>query len=129
MRALVTDGAGQRTLHADELGREPGEPSDQQPHRSDPHAGLQGNIGSDVVVLPEAGESPLPAPIPLRPSDAAAGVEVERKWKRPDYTEPGSQKFIQDQDEGNQISLNLVKRDQSLLKGSAPWRVPYPRTT
>ena len=42
-------------------------------------------------VLPEVGESPLPRinsrfghPTPQR------GVEVERKWKRPDYRIPGS---------------------------------------
>src|SRR5258708_21819940 len=42
-------------------------------------------------VLPEVGESPLPR-INSRfghptPQD---GVEVERKWKRPDYTPPGN---------------------------------------
>ena len=49
-----------------------------------------------MIVLPEAGENPLPRtnfrfghPTPQR------GVEVERKWKRPDYTEPGSQKLVQ----------------------------------
>jgi len=49
-----------------------------------------------MIVLPEPGESPLPRtnfrfgqPTPQR------GVEVERKWKRPDYTEPGSQKLVQ----------------------------------
>jgi formate dehydrogenase major subunit len=43
-------------------------------------------------ILPEIGESPLPRgnsrfghPTPQR------GVEVERKWKRPDYRAPGSQ--------------------------------------
>ena len=42
-------------------------------------------------VLPEIGESPLPRinhrfghPTPQR------GVEVERKWKRPDYRIPGA---------------------------------------
>jgi len=42
-------------------------------------------------VLPEVGESPLPRknhrfghPTPQR------GVEVERKWKRPDYHVPGN---------------------------------------
>jgi formate dehydrogenase major subunit len=49
-----------------------------------------------MVVLPEVGKNPLPRtnsrfghPTPQR------GVEVERKWKRADYTEPGSQKLIQ----------------------------------
>jgi formate dehydrogenase major subunit len=49
-----------------------------------------------MIVLPEPGENPLPRtnfryghPTPQR------GVEVERKWKRPDYTEPGSQKLVQ----------------------------------
>jgi formate dehydrogenase major subunit len=44
-----------------------------------------------VQVLPEKGESPLPRinsrfghPTPQR------GVEVERKWERPDYQMPGS---------------------------------------
>jgi formate dehydrogenase major subunit len=43
-------------------------------------------------VLPEIGESPLPRinfrfghPTPQ------SGVEVERKWKRPDYRIPGTQ--------------------------------------
>jgi formate dehydrogenase major subunit len=43
-------------------------------------------------VLPESGENPLPRsnhrfghPTPQ------SGVEVERKWKRPDYRIPGSQ--------------------------------------
>jgi len=42
-------------------------------------------------VLPEAGENPLPRinsrfghPTPQR------GVEVEKKWKRPDYSVPGN---------------------------------------
>jgi formate dehydrogenase major subunit len=46
-----------------------------------------------MIVLPEPGENPLPRtnfryghPTPQH------GVEVERKWNRPDYTEPGSQK-------------------------------------
>jgi formate dehydrogenase major subunit len=41
--------------------------------------------------LPEVGENPLPRnnsrfghPTPQ------TGVEVERKWKRPDYTQPGN---------------------------------------
>jgi len=45
-----------------------------------------------MVVLPEIGESPLPRvnsrfghPTPQK------GVEVERKWRRPDYHMPGSQ--------------------------------------
>jgi formate dehydrogenase major subunit len=49
-----------------------------------------------MVVQPETGENPLPRtnsrfghPTPQR------GVEVERKWKRADYTEPGSQRLIQ----------------------------------
>jgi formate dehydrogenase major subunit len=49
-----------------------------------------------MVVLPEIGRNPLPRtnsrfghPTPQR------GVEVERKWKRADYTEPGSQKLVQ----------------------------------
>ena len=49
-----------------------------------------------MVVLPEKGKNPLPRtnsrfghPTPQR------GVEVERKWKRADYTEPGSQQLIQ----------------------------------
>jgi formate dehydrogenase major subunit len=49
-----------------------------------------------MIVLPEPGENPLPRtnfryghPKPQH------GVEVERKWKRPDYTEPGSQKLVQ----------------------------------
>jgi formate dehydrogenase major subunit len=44
-------------------------------------------------VLPEKGQSPLPKtnyrfghPTPQR------GVEVERKWKRPDYWMPGTQR-------------------------------------
>jgi hypothetical protein len=79
-----------------------------------------------MIVLPESGESPLPRtnfrfghPTPLR------GVEVERKWKRPDYTEPGSQKLLQIRIKETK-RFDLVKRDQSVLKGSAPWRVPYP---
>jgi len=43
-----------------------------------------------MEILPEKGESPLPPgnarfghPTPQR------GVEVERKWKRPDYRPPG----------------------------------------
>ena len=49
-----------------------------------------------MIVLPETGESPLPRgnfryghPTPQ------SGVEVERKWKRSDYTEPGSRKLVQ----------------------------------
>jgi formate dehydrogenase major subunit len=49
-----------------------------------------------MVVLPEVGKNPLPRtnsrfghPTPQR------GVEVERKWKRASYTEPGSQKLVQ----------------------------------
>ena len=45
-----------------------------------------------LEVLPEVGESPLPRinsrfghPTPQR------GVEVERKWSRPDYRVPGTQ--------------------------------------
>ncbi len=47
VRAVVTDRVqGQGALHADELHREPGEPTHQQPHRQDnSHAGLQGNLG------------------------------------------------------------------------------------
>ena len=46
VRALVTDRVtGKRTLHADELDREPRQSSHQQPHRRrDPHAGLQGDF-------------------------------------------------------------------------------------
>jgi len=49
-----------------------------------------------MVVLPEVGKNPLPRtnsrfghPTPQR------GVEVERKWKRADYSEPGSQNLVQ----------------------------------
>src|SRR5260221_378646 len=45
----------------------------------------------NLKVLPEVGENPLPRnnsrfghPTPQN------GVEVERKWKRPDYTQPGN---------------------------------------
>ncbi len=45
-----------------------------------------------MEILPEIGESPLPRVNPRfghpTPQD---GVEVERKWKRPDYRLPGSQ--------------------------------------
>ena len=92
VRALVTDRVQrQATLHADELHRESGEPADQQPHRSgDPHAGVQGNQRAAWRCCREVGESPLPRinsrfghPTPQQ------GVEVERKWSRPDYRVPG----------------------------------------
>jgi formate dehydrogenase major subunit len=61
-----------------------------------------------MIVLPESGENPLPRtnfrfghPTPQR------GVEVERKWKRPDYTEPGSQKLVQIRMKPNQNGLDL----------------------
>jgi formate dehydrogenase major subunit len=48
-------------------------------------------IGEEINVLSEIGESPLPRinsrfghPTPQN------GVEVERKWKRPDYASPGN---------------------------------------
>ena len=43
-------------------------------------------------VLPEIGESPLPrANWRFAQSTPQNGVEVERKWKRPDYRNPGSE--------------------------------------
>ena len=43
-----------------------------------------------MKVLAGAGrESAAADQFALRPSDAADGVEVERKWKRADYHEPG----------------------------------------
>lgn len=42
-------------------------------------------------VLPERGESPLPRINPrFGTPTPTTGVEVERKWQRPDYTPPGS---------------------------------------
>jgi len=45
-----------------------------------------------MVVLPEIGESPLP-PVNSRFGHPTPqkGLEIERKWKRPDYWMPGSQ--------------------------------------
>jgi formate dehydrogenase major subunit len=45
-----------------------------------------------MQVLPEVGESPLPRVNPrLGHPTPQDGVEVERKWKRPDYRFPGSE--------------------------------------
>jgi formate dehydrogenase major subunit len=60
------------------------------------HTPAYKEISVQMIVLAEPGENPLPRtnfrfghPTPQR------GVEVERKWNRPDYTEPGSQKLVQ----------------------------------
>ena len=48
-----------------------------------------------MQVLSEVGESPLPRVNPrFGHPTPQEGVEVERKWKRPDYRLPGSQ-FVQ----------------------------------
>jgi formate dehydrogenase major subunit len=45
-----------------------------------------------MQILPEVGESPLPRVNPrFGHPTPQVGVEVERKWKRPDYHLPGSQ--------------------------------------
>jgi formate dehydrogenase major subunit len=62
--------------------------------RTDPvtHTPAYKETSVRMEILSETGESPLPPgnsrfghPTPQR------GVEVERKWKRPDYRSPGSQ--------------------------------------
>src|SRR5262249_30334180 len=65
--------------------------------RADPvtHTPAYKEVAVKMDVLPEVAESPLPrgnprygCPTPQR------GVEVERKWRRPDYGIPGNQ-FVQ----------------------------------
>ena len=60
------------------------------------HTPAYKEIAVSVRVLPDKGPSPLPRsnhrfahPTPQR------GVEVERKWNRPDYRMPGSQELVQ----------------------------------
>ncbi|HEX3437796.1 MAG TPA: formate dehydrogenase subunit alpha [Pseudacidobacterium sp.] len=60
------------------------------------HTPAYKEVAAKIELLPEQGPSPLPytnhrfqTPTPQR------GVEVERKWKRPDYFMPGSQPLVQ----------------------------------
>jgi formate dehydrogenase major subunit len=49
-----------------------------------------------MVVLPEVGTNPLPRTNSrFGHATPQRGVEVERKWKRADYSEPGSQRLVQ----------------------------------
>jgi formate dehydrogenase major subunit len=93
VRALVTDRVSGRELYM------PMNSTDSPVNRltssiTDPvtHTPAFKETSVHMQVLPEVGESPLPRVNPRfghpTPQD---GVEVERKWKRPDYHLPGSQ--------------------------------------
>lgn len=82
-------GAGPGAVHADELSRESREPVDQQPHRSrHQHARLQGDHRSSERAARNRREPVAPNQFSLRSSTPQNGVEVERKWRRPDYAPP-----------------------------------------
>jgi formate dehydrogenase major subunit len=93
LRALVTDRVTGRELYMPMNSTE--NPVNRlTSSRTDPvtHTPAFKDTSVQLEVLSEIGESPLPRinprfghPTPQR------GVEVERKWKRPDYRSPGSQ--------------------------------------
>src|SRR6266849_6335574 len=85
-RARVGDGPCQRTrtLHADELHREPGKQTDQQPYRSgDSHASLQGNERSHADFGGDWRKSLAARKPSLRPSHTA-----ERRRDRAEMEAP-----------------------------------------
>ena len=56
------------------------------------HTPAYKEVAVRIQVLPEVGKSPLPRINPRFGSPTPQhGVEVERKWKRPDYRIPGNQ--------------------------------------
>ena len=107
VRALVTDRVQGRQLYMPMKSTRARQPADRQPHGlRDPHARLQGDRGADARVAGDLAKANCHAcnhrfghPTPQR------GVEVERKWQRPDYRIPGSRP--------GQTATDIKKRKQN----------------
>ena len=108
-RALVTERMRGKELYlpmnlrssVDALNRLTGSHTDPSTHTP-----AYKDVSVRLEVLPEQGEHPLPRgnprwgqPTPQR------GVEVERKWRRPDYVFPGDSLFV-----GDGAALNPIDR-------------------
>jgi formate dehydrogenase major subunit len=93
VRALVTDRVKERELYMPMNSTE--SPVNRlTSSRTDPatHTPAYKEASVNMEVLGEVGESPLPRINPrFGHPTPQQGVEVERKWKRPDYRSPGSQ--------------------------------------
>ena len=92
MRALVTDRVHDKQLYMP-MNSTTSPVNKLTGSQSDPatHTPAYKEVAVSLTVLPEVDESPLPRinsrfghPTPQR------GVQVERKWKRPDYSVPGN---------------------------------------
>jgi formate dehydrogenase major subunit len=93
VRALVTDRVQGRELYMPMNSHESPVNRLTSSHTDPPtHTPAFKETSVHMKVLPEIGESPLPrANFRFGHPTPQQGVEVERKWKRPDYRMPGSQ--------------------------------------